>query len=321
MAQTSPEPPGRQPSQDDSIQFTCNLCGKGNRRPARELTRETATCESCGSTVRERGLLRALSLELFAVSLAVPDFPRVKSLRGIGMSDNFHYASLLADKFDYRNTFHDREPRFDIMRPPEQEFGKYDFVISSEVFEHVPPPVEAAFANVHRLLKPNGVLVFTVPYSTEDRSLEHFPDLNEFTVTRVGACSVLVNRTREGSLQVFDNLVFHCDPSAPPGSAAPLEMREFSESGLKSILTKVGFAGMRVHGESFERYGILWPEPWSLPIAARMGEYAMSGNGVREIMEQWTKLQGDLDRLKAVVDATQRAAWMRLGRALRLISR
>ena len=321
MAQTSHESAGRQPSGDDSIQFTCNLCGKGNRRPAQELTRETATCGSCGSTVRERGLLRALSLELFAASLAVPDFPCMKSLRGIGTSDNIHYASLLSEKFDYRNTFHDRPPCFDIMSPNEDEFGKYDFVLSSEVFEHVPPPVETAFTNVYRLLKPSGVLVFTVPYSKEDRSLEHFPDLNEYAVTQVGAHSVLVNRTREGSLQVFDNLVFHRDPSAPPGAGVPLEMREFSEGDLKSILAKVGFTGMRVHGDSFERFGILWPEPWSLPIAARKGEYAMSREAAREIMERWTKLREDLGRLKSVVDATQRAAWMRLGRALRLISR
>ena len=107
---------------------------------------------------------------------------------------------------------------------------------------------------------------------------------------------MLVNRTREGSLQVFDNLVFHRDPSAPPGAGVPLEMREFSEGDLKSILAKVGFTGMRVHGDSFERFGILWPEPWSLPIAARKGEYAMSREAAREIMEQWTKLREDLGR-------------------------
>jgi SAM-dependent methyltransferase len=303
---------------DRLIEFTCNLCGNSNKRRVGELRREQSSCLACGSTVRTRGVLRALSQELFGTNLTVPDFPQLKSLRGIGTSDEPQYASRLAEKFDYRNTFYDRPPRFDIAHPNEAECGQYDFMISSEVFEHVPPPAEAAFANAYRLLKPNGVLVLTVPYSIEDRSLEHFPELYDYSVTWAGAHSVLVNRTREGLLQVFDNLVFHADPGARAGGA-PLELREFSEHDLTAMLTGVGFQEVRVHGESFEPFGIVWPEPWSLPIAARKGTYALSLDSAREIMEQWTKLQADLDRMRLVVDSFQRAAWMRLGRALRLI--
>jgi hypothetical protein len=97
-------------------------------------------------------MLQALSLELFGVNLALPDFPFVKSLHGLGTSDDSSYAFHLTEKLDYRNTFYDREPRFDIANPPADEFGKYDFLISSEVFEHVPPPVEAAFCNAFRML-------------------------------------------------------------------------------------------------------------------------------------------------------------------------
>src|SRR5258708_21096846 len=201
-------------SHDDAIEFTCNPCGKTNRCTAGELSREASSCANCGSNVRTRGLLRALSLELFGTSVVLPDFPGMKSLRGIGTSDTAQYSALLAEKFDYKNTFHDRPPEFDIMRPREDDFGKYDFVLSSEVFEHVPPPVEAAFSNVLRMLKPNGVLVFTVPYSIEDRTLEHYPDLHEFTVARLGESSVLLNRTTDVLLQVFYKLVFHLSASA-----------------------------------------------------------------------------------------------------------
>src|SRR5258706_7489496 len=204
MPQTSPESPRGQ-SGDDSIQFTCNLCGKPNRCATQELTREARSCTSCGSNVRTRALLRALSLELFGISLPVPDFPYMKSLRGIGTSDTAEYAALLAGKFDYKNTFHDRPPRLDIMRPSEDDLGRYDFVISSEVLEHVPPPVETAFADIRRLLKPTGVLVFTVPYSLEEQTREHFSDLHEFTVARLGGSSILLNRTDEGLLQVYEN--------------------------------------------------------------------------------------------------------------------
>jgi SAM-dependent methyltransferase len=108
----------------------------------------------------------------------LPDFPRVKSLRGIGTSDSSQYAPRLAEVFDYRNTFYDREPRFDLgKRPDEKE--TYDFVLSSDVFEHVAPPREQAFRNVYDMLKPNGVLVFTVPYEIEE-SAEHFPKISVF---------------------------------------------------------------------------------------------------------------------------------------------
>src|SRR5207302_4960988 len=117
--------------------FTCNACGYRNQTSAERFPREEPTCARCKSNVRVRGVLRALSLELFGLDLPITDFPRVKSLRGLGTSDG-QYAERLAAQFDYRNTYYDREPRFDITRePPASELGAYDFVISSEVFEHV----------------------------------------------------------------------------------------------------------------------------------------------------------------------------------------
>jgi SAM-dependent methyltransferase len=331
MAQTSPEPPGGQPAGDDSIQFTCNLCGQGNRSLVAELDREASSCGSCGSNVRTRSLLRALSLELFGVNLPLPDFPYMKSVRGIGTSDTAQYAALLAGKFDYKNTFHDRPPEFDIMRPTEDEFGKYDFVISSEVFEHVPPPVETAFSNVLRLLKPNGVLVFTVPYSIEDQTLEHYPDLHEYTVARLGESSVLLNRTPDGHLQVFENLVFHL------GAVPSLEMRQFAERDLLSMLTEVGFGAVRVHSEDYAPFGILQSQHWSLPLSARRGDYALGREPAREIMEelvdaQWRlreetdlrkRLQAELEQraeaLQTELDQLRRTRWNRMGRKLRLL--
>ncbi len=42
----------------------------------------------------------------------------------------------------------------------------FDLVISEDVFEHI-PDYRAAFAEVHRVLKPGGCHVFTVPYYPE----------------------------------------------------------------------------------------------------------------------------------------------------------
>jgi SAM-dependent methyltransferase len=208
--------------------------------------------------------------------------------------------------------------------------------------------VERAFSNILRLLKPNGVLVFTVPYSLEDRTREHFPDLHEFTVARLGESSVLLNRTPEGRLQVFENLVFHL------GAGPSLEMREFAELDLVTMLTGVGFADVHVHGEDYPRFGILNPERWSLPLAARRGGYALSQESAREIMEelvdaQWRcreetdlrkRLQAEMERLdeqveagkriqseleqraqglRAELDQLRRTMWNRVGRKLRLV--
>jgi SAM-dependent methyltransferase len=216
--------------------FTCNVCGRSNALPVGPFDRERSSCVSCGSNVRARGLIQALSLSLFGVNLALPDFPRIKSLRGIGMTDPNQYALTLAEKFDYRNTFFDREPRFDIMHPPEEWAGQYDFVISSEIFEHVTPPALGAFRHARRLLKESGVLVFTTPYSVESSTLEHYPELHEFGFAQVGERMVLVNRTRTGQIEVFENPVFH---SSWKGGA--LEVREFSEGDLRKMLADAGF--------------------------------------------------------------------------------
>src|SRR6202050_79605 len=125
--------------------FICNVCCARNRLPEQAFEREAPSCEACGSSVRVRSLLHALSNELLGVSLALPDFPRVRSLRGLGLSDGAAYAERLREKLDYRNTFYDREPRLDLLNPPAGDLGRYDFLLASEIFEHVPPPVGDGF--------------------------------------------------------------------------------------------------------------------------------------------------------------------------------
>jgi SAM-dependent methyltransferase len=151
----------------EKIRFQCNICDARNDLPRSQFGREIPTCAGCGSTVRRGALMRILSREIFGMDLRISDFPVLKGIRGLGMSDSLDYAKRLAEKFDYRNTYYDREPKFDITLVHEHELGSYDFVISSEVLEHVVAPVERAFKHLHRLLKPNGVLLLTVPYRPE----------------------------------------------------------------------------------------------------------------------------------------------------------
>jgi hypothetical protein len=306
-------------------EFICNICGTPNHANAAAFDRESANCSSCGANVRVRAVIRALSIELLSMPLRMPDFPRVKSLRGIGMTDFGPYASRLAEKFDYRNTFYDREPKLDICNPPRDEFGKYDFLISSEIFEHVTAPATDALRNAWHLLKPNGVLVLSVPYSLEPSMEEHFPDLYEFGLVRVGESLVLVNRTRTGQIQTFENLTFH-----GPGAGRALEMREFTETALRQMLTEAGFAQVRIHSENDPGFGIVHTEACSLPIAARKGDFTLGVDSAREIMQERVSLRHTFDaetqRLRAeLAEATARlessskSRWFRIGKKIGLV--
>jgi SAM-dependent methyltransferase len=256
-------------------------------------------------------MLRALSLELFGVALTLDDFPRLKSLRGLGTSDPGQYADRLAQKLDYRNTFYHRPPRFDLIDPPEHELGKYDFIVSSEVFEHVSPPVQQAFCSALRLLKPAGVLVFTVPYSIEASMKEHYPEIHEFGFVRLGERVALVNRTRTGQIQVFDNPVFHIGWG---GDA--LEMREFTEGSLHEMLTASGFQSVKTYTEDDPSFGIVHAEKWSLPIAARKGEFAFSAEAARDLVEHYREIKQERDRQ---LHRYTQSYWVRAGRKLGLL--
>ena len=97
-----------------SLTFRCNICGQYCFALMSQIDREVPSCSQCGSTVRFRAIVHALSSELYGKSLALPDFPERRDLKGIGMSDWEGYARLLSVKFDYQNTHYHMEPRLDI---------------------------------------------------------------------------------------------------------------------------------------------------------------------------------------------------------------
>lgn len=200
-----------------------------------------------------RWIVHALSMELFGDSLSLAEFRKRKDVRGIGMSDPIPIAEVLARRFTYQNTFFDRPPRLDITDVEGSE--QYDFIIVSEVFEHIQAPVQKAFDNLARLLKRDGFGVFSVPYEAEGRTIEHFPRLHDWQLVSLNSGRVLVNRTPEGKLEVFDDLNFH----GGPGST--LEMRIFSEEDLLQNCRAAGFRSVRI-AEDVPVYGVSW-EPWA----------------------------------------------------------
>ena len=264
-----------------------------------------------------------MSREIFGVELALPHMPALKNVRGFGMSDPAPLAARIGEKFDYTNTFYHQPPMLDITQPAEEEWGSYDFILSSEVMEHVPPPVEQAFANLYRLLKPNGLLLLTVPYSLEPRTTEHYPDLHEYALAAPGGRTVLVNRRRDGSIEVFENLCFH------GGDGSTLEMRVFTEASLKAVLAGAGFDEVHIASENSAEFGVDHAETWSLPMVARKGRfvppaadivqsYAAASRRIAQVEKELEIIRGEYTRYIAFHEQShkemerlleERAAW------------
>jgi hypothetical protein len=63
-------------------------------------------------------------------------------------------------------------------------------------------------------------------------------------------------------MQRYENLVFHGGPGTT------LEMRVFSRAALERHFAEAGFRDVRFATEPCLRHGIVWKEPWSVPIVA-----------------------------------------------------
>jgi hypothetical protein len=243
------------------VAFRCNICGADCRAAPAAIARETISCRECRSTVRLRAIAHLLTTELFGRSIALPDLDRRKDICGIGLSDG-PYARQLEDKLDYTNTFYRAAPRLDITDVPADREGAYDFIIASDVFEHVAPPVSRAFVNARRMLRQGGVIIFTAPFTLEAETIEHFPELHDYRLLETPQGWRLENRTADGRQQVYDDLTFH------GGVGSTLEMREFSRAALEREFAQAGFSRVRIADEPCPKFGIAWTVPWSVPMVA-----------------------------------------------------
>jgi hypothetical protein len=292
------------------VAFACNVCGAWNE--VEHFATEPATCP-CGSNVRIRALIHLLSLELFGRSIPLTEFPKLKSIRGLGMSDKDCYAGALAEKFDYTNTFYDREPRFDSSRRDESLWGQYDFVLSADVLEHVGPPVETTLEQLCRMLKPRGFLGVTIFCAPSDRMREHFPELNEYRVVPLGGSHVLINRRSDGTLEIRDDLIFH------GGTGATLEMREFGATALREKLCAAGFREVEFLVENLPEIGVFFDHDVSQPLVARKEPFVMDRRMTSEMVDSLCAAQRALSQESARGERWNLASgsrWLKLGRKL-----
>jgi SAM-dependent methyltransferase len=312
--------------------FTCNLCGTSNTVEA--IPWETPTCSSCGSNVRMRAIIYMLALELFGEERMLPEFPRCDNVKGFGMSDAQCYAILLAEKTNYTNTFYDREPYLDITESHSDQHGTYDFILSSDVFEHVAPPIERAFEEAYRLLKPHGVLCITVPSVIADQTDEHYPNLYQYSVIELAGEHVLINRKKDRTLEIHENLVFH------GGIGATLEMRLFAQADLVRKLKGAGFSDVVLQMEPVEQFGIVFDGPWSRPLVARKLPYPKisvtaknqvdaraerqaerapgADSRIAQLYKEKTALEERLEKVETQLRLAAGSRWLKLGRRMGL---
>jgi SAM-dependent methyltransferase len=244
------------------IPYRCNICGTRANHRLSELTRESASCRVCTCNVRQRGMVALLVHELLGQNKRLDEIKPRLPFKGIGLSDD-GYPSALEKAFGYTNSFFHKEPFLDICNVPNKLHGLHDFLISTDVFEHVLPPANRAFEGAYELLKPGGLFLFSVPFSLDENTVEHFPEIHDFKIEKTDGQPVLKNLTRDGREQIFNNLIFH------GVFGETLEMRLFSWKDIERNLQNAGFRNIRIASEPFLQYGVFWWDPWSLPIVAQ----------------------------------------------------
>jgi SAM-dependent methyltransferase len=141
------------------------------------------------------------------------------SWRGVICAGGAEYESIdLAPRGGDRPTW-----MGDIMCMPQVPEGRYDAVVSHQVLEHLPRPW-AALSEFHRVLRPGGRLIVSVPHLSRRHELPH----DYFRFTQEGLASMLrdagfddVSVRPAGGILCFLHHQISC---VVPGLFAPLPL-------------------------------------------------------------------------------------------------
>lgn len=156
------------------------------------------------------------------------------SIRGLGTSDDKKFATKLANKFDYVNTFYHRGPILDLtnVEPRWREYAQ--FVTCSDVLEHIPPPTNIALEGLYSLVAPGGAAIVSIPYTTADTSIEFYPNILRYEIQD----NQVVWHDTMGQRHVDTNPEFH------GGAGQTLSFRAWSLSRFEEALLSAGFSSV-----------------------------------------------------------------------------
>ncbi len=237
------------------MSFVCNITGERFDLDVTEKSRESGV--RFGFNIRFRAICYVFCKLFYGECKIINNLENNKNLKGIGMSDS-NWANIFKEKFNYTNTFYHTSPYLDIYNNEHiKNYYDLDFIISSDVFEHIDPfpSVQHAFNNLYKMLKCGGSIVFSVPYTHGDHK-EHFPNLYDYKIVNENGTYILQNKTIENKIETFDNLCFH----GGPGNV--LEMRVFSKNSITQFLENAGFIDITFYEitEDMKNYGIFWSD-------------------------------------------------------------
>lgn len=127
--------------------------------------REHLLCESCGLNNRMRAAIQLFEQEWkgdnrLAIYVSEQKTPLYRWLKG--QCYNTEGSEYLGDMVPY-GTYSNDGVRNETLTKLTWDDHKFDFILSFDVFEHIPNYIRA-FKECSRILKPNGRILFTVPF-------------------------------------------------------------------------------------------------------------------------------------------------------------
>jgi len=210
----------------------CKWCGR-NTNLATDS--EATVCDGCGLTWRATACLIAVLDGLgYSGSTIGKDIATDLSRVGLGIGDDWRLARCLYQIFRYTNTQLYSFPNLDLLNIPESAKGQFEFVVCSDVLEHVHPPMSRATDGLFELLKPGGFAVVTVPLTNESAAAEFYPDLQRYEEKD----GIVTWVDKEGVERVDESPEFH------GGEGLVLAFRIFSHDGLLVTLKDAGFTSV-----------------------------------------------------------------------------
>jgi SAM-dependent methyltransferase len=143
----------------------CNICGWRGRRFLKFVQRGVL-CPRCGSMVRHRLLAAALTDHPIGARVRVGRTLHISPEYCLGLV--FRPRATHYVRADYVTASCD--VRQDITRMPFRD-GVFDTLVACDTLEHIVAD-RAAFREMHRVLRPGGVAILTVPQSENDTTDE-----------------------------------------------------------------------------------------------------------------------------------------------------
>ena len=245
------------------VTATCGVCGGNYPLDSNGNFREGKLCLICGSSGRSQAIAYAVSQYVFRQDRPLVSLDKRVDVKILGLSDAQIYAKALEQKCRYINTYYHKAPYLNIMKPGLRYRGRFDALISADVFEHAIGPPAAAFKGAYKILKTGGYLVLTVPFSNSEPHREHYPGLVNYTSEEISEGIWVAHLEFQGGTKTLEE-----SPCFHGGPGKTLELRLFNRARLKEELTWAGFHSIHIQDENIPERGINW-SPFSRLIVAQ----------------------------------------------------